>query len=380
MRQKTIISVILLVLFFSCLNAKSVNQFDKEINSKNKDLKELQKSLNEKQAEKERCLLDEKCIKRELNAIEQDLSKLQRKSEAIRKEMRKAEKNLTLAEKDLKSANYEKNQWHGAMNYEAAQLYKSQYGETKFYTDSFEEKLRLSALQKKKTYLTNAQQRELNSKLALDKWQSAKNKLLDLKARQEQNIQEQEKTKGKKQELLKTATGKRIVAEADLKKLAESAKALENLVLGLKKEKEKTRQEELAARKAPEKRKELPWPVSGKIVANFGKNRNPEYDTVVISNGIKILGAPGTEIKPVDRGEVLFTGEFRSYGQMIIIDHGGSFYSIYGQLGEISAEEGQKVKTTDTIGKLSAKKEPILYFEVRYNGKPEDPLAWLKPK
>ena len=92
------------------------------------------------------------------------------------------------------------------------------------------------------------------------------------------------------------------------------------------------------------------------------------------------MGAPGTEVKPVDKGEVLFTGEFRSYGQMVIIDHGSTFYSIYGQLGEINVEEGQKVKATDTIGKLSSKKEPILYFEIRHNGKPEDPVAWLKPR
>lgn len=368
------------LLLVGCLEAKSVKQFDKEISSKNKDLKDLQKSMNEKQAEKERALLEEKVIKRELNAIDQELGRLQKKSEALRRDIKQAEKRLADSEKALRSASYEKNQWSSAMGAECALWYKARCSYAPVFTDPVEEKLRLSALQRKKAYLTNAQEREVNSRLALEKWQAAKAKLLELKEKQEQNIAQQEEAKGKKQELLKTATGKRIVAESELKKLAETARALENLITGLEKEKEKTRAEEASSKKKPERRKALSWPVEGKVVSNFGKSKHPEYDTVVINNGIRIQGAPGAAVAAADRGEVLFTGEFRSYGQMVIVDHGGTLYTIYGQLGEITVEEGQKVKAGEAIGKISSKKDNALYFEVRNNGKADDPLLWLKGK
>ncbi len=82
-------------------------------------------------------------------------------------------------------------------------------------------------------------------------------------------------------------------------------------------------------------------------------------------------------VKAVSRGEVLFSGEFRSYGQMIVIDHGGGFYTIYGQLSELYVQEGQKVQEAAVIGKLGAD-QPILYFEVRSENKVEDPELWLK--
>jgi len=113
------------------------------------------------------------------------------------------------------------------MNYEAAELYKSQYGEAKLYTDPFEEKLRLSALQRKKTYLTNAQQRELNSKLALEKCSRQKRNCWT----SSQTGTEHTGARGREGENRnpENATGKRIVAEADLKKLANRPRRLKTL-------------------------------------------------------------------------------------------------------------------------------------------------------
>ncbi|MFH1368838.1 MAG: peptidoglycan DD-metalloendopeptidase family protein [Elusimicrobiota bacterium] len=374
----TIILVITLVFLPVLISAKSSKQFDKEINSKTRDLKNLQQSINEKQAEKERCLLEEKLIKSELRTIEQALSSLQKKSETIRRGILEAEKKFANAVKDLNAANFEKQQWLAVMNKESALWYKKHRSIDQIYSDPIEEKLRLSALRKKKEYVTGAEQREINSQKALDKWTAAKRNLLDLKVKQEQNISEQEKTKSKKKELLKTATGRRIVAEDEEKMLKESAKALGNLIVNLEKEKELTLQDELLSKQAAQKRREYPWPVEGKVVTYFGKSKHPELDTYVISNGIKIHAAAGTDVKPISKGEIMFTGEFRSYGQMIIIDHGGSLYSIYGQLGEITVEEGRRVKDTDVIGRISKNKETLLYFEVKYKGKSEDPLKWLK--
>lgn len=371
------ILLFILILAPALCEAKTVKQFEKEIKHKTQNLKDLQKSINEKQAEKERCLLEEKSIKRELSAIEKDLASLQKKSEAIRRDINTAEKKLASAEKDLEAASFEKGQWARVMNSESRMWYKAEKGLPQTFSDPVEEKLRLSALKKKKDYLDNAEQREVNSKLALSRWQSAKDDLLALKEKQEQNISAQETAKERKKDLLCSATGRRVVAENEVNKLRESAKALENLIVNLEKERELTKQDELLTKQMASKRKEFPWPVEGKISTYFGKSKHPELDTYVISNGIKLKTAQGADVKPVTKGEVMFTGEFRSYGQMIIIDHGGSLYTIYGNLGSILVEENQKVRPDTAIAKTAAK-DPMLYFEVKYKGKSEDPLMWLK--
>jgi septal ring factor EnvC (AmiA/AmiB activator) len=164
---------------------------------------------------------------------------------------------------------------------------------------------------------------------------------------------------------------------------------LENMINSLIAEKKKTEAELAAAQaeKTARKRKSQPqirsarrhisWPVEGKLIASFGKSKHPELDTIVVSNGIKIDAAPQADIKCVEKGEIIYSGEFRAYGKMIIVDHRGEFYSIYGQLGTINVEEGNKVKKGEVLGQLG-NAEHTLYFEVRTGNQPEDPLPWLK--
>ena len=113
---------------------------------------------------------------------------------------------------------------------------------------------------------------------------------------------------------------------------------------------------------------------------NYGKNKHPDLNTNVISNGIKIKARNNAIIKSVDEGEVVFTGEFRSYGKMIIIDHKGVFFSVYGELGNILVSEGQAVSRGANIAKLGSGDNSVLYFEIRQYNVPENPVLWLEEK
>jgi septal ring factor EnvC (AmiA/AmiB activator) len=128
------------------------------------------------------------------------------------------------------------------------------------------------------------------------------------------------------------------------------------------------------------RKKSLPWPVNGKVIAKFGKNKHPELDTYVISNGIKIDAADFSRVKSVDSGTVVFTGEFRSYGKVVIIDHKDSIFSVYGLLDHILVKEDQKVLKEDVIADLGGGKNSYLYFEIRQNNIPDDPILWLQQK
>ncbi len=369
MKRAAVFLAILVFAGIPAAAAKNTKQYQKEIQSGTKKLEQIQKSLQEKRSEKEQCLQEEKCIKLELKRIDQELTRLSAEKEKLRREIGKAERNVAAADKELQAAGWEKSQWSNVLSREADLWYRAHYSYYQFYSDPVTERLRRDALLQKKHYVTNASIKEENSLRALKKWQAATDRLVSLRKQQEATSR------------TKTTIGRRIVAEEEIEKLSESAKALENLINKLVRAKKKV-EDELAERSAKkqfqDKKKHLPWPVSGDVTVAFGKSKHPELDTYVISNGIKIHSAPGTPVAAVDKGEVIFCGEFRAYGLMIIVDHGGGFCSIYGLLGEVSVEEGQKIKTGQALGRLSAQGESLLYFEVRSAGKVEDPLLWLR--
>ena len=114
--------------------------------------------------------------------------------------------------------------------------------------------------------------------------------------------------------------------------------------------------------------------------AGFGRRKHPRFDTYTLHNGIEIASPPDVPVRAVYEGRVVFADRFRGYGLMVILDHGGKHLSIYAQLSELSVKTGQKVAAGDVVG-LSGQgslEEPGLYFEMRYQGRPEDPLDWLK--
>jgi len=376
---RVVIILLLLVTVISGAWCKSAIEFSTEIHENTINLQELKKNLKNKRVEKEKCLLEEKCIRRELGKIEQQLSALQKQSNKMRRDIRRAEKNLGDAGKELKAAGWEKQQWRAEISREADLWFRAHESYYQLFGDAVAEKLRRDALEKKKEFLTQAQLKEMASQKAMLKWQGAQKQLNALKVQQAAMIAEQEAVKGQKKDLLKSTSGRRVLAEDEIKRLVESAQALEQLITRLNREKKN--EEELPEQiKAATPMKILPWPVSGDVVAHFGKNKHSELDTYVISNGIKIRSRADAEVRAVKAGEVIYSGEFRSYGLMIIVDHGGGLYTLYGQLGEIGVEEDQKIEAGSVIGKAGHDGQPVVYFEVRNGGKPEDPMLWLKNK
>jgi murein hydrolase activator len=127
----------------------------------------------------------------------------------------------------------------------------------------------------------------------------------------------------------------------------------------------------------------LLWPVDGKVVGEYGAQIHPRFGTRTFRSGIDIDVAEGTNIVAVYGGHVLYTGWFRGYGNLIIVDHGGEYYTLYAHAAEIKVKEGDEVKqgqTIGTVGDTGSLRGPRLYFEVRHEGKPQDPAAWLQPR
>jgi septal ring factor EnvC (AmiA/AmiB activator) len=127
----------------------------------------------------------------------------------------------------------------------------------------------------------------------------------------------------------------------------------------------------------------LSWPAEGKVVGEYGAQVHPRFGTKTFRNGIDIEVAEGTEIKAVYPGHVVYTGWFRGYGNLIIVDHGGEYYTLYAHAADIKVNEGDDVRqgqSIGTVGDTGSLQGPRLYFEVRHQGKPQDPAQWLRPR
>ncbi len=124
----------------------------------------------------------------------------------------------------------------------------------------------------------------------------------------------------------------------------------------------------------------LPWPVRGTLVRKFGVERDPQFGTRTIQQGIEIDAFPEIEVHAVHAGRVVYADQFVGYGMLVIIDHGNREHTLYGRLGELKVAPGEDVSEGSLLGLLPNTRVTGsgLHFEVRVQGKPEDPLDWLK--
>lgn len=125
----------------------------------------------------------------------------------------------------------------------------------------------------------------------------------------------------------------------------------------------------------------LEWPVQGKVIERFGRQRNPKFATYTVNNGLKIEAVPGTPVRAVFQGTVLFSQWFKGYGNLIILDHGNRVFSLYGNLKQSGVAVGDRIATGQPIAGVGESEDAAsghLYFEVRNDNRPEDPQKWLR--
>ena len=125
----------------------------------------------------------------------------------------------------------------------------------------------------------------------------------------------------------------------------------------------------------------LDFPVNGEVVGFFGKEIDKASHTAVYRKGIEIKTQKGASIKAVYNGRVIFADQFKGFGLLMIIDHGGGYYTLYAHAAKFQKKLNDEINKGDIIGEIGdsgPSSESALYFEVRHGGKPENPLDWLK--
>jgi murein hydrolase activator len=207
--------------------------------------------------------------------------------------------------------------------------------------------------------------------------------------------QELDRLRQRKQVVVSSIQGERKNYEAAAAELEQTARRIQAVLAEL----ERRRAEEEAARKRGQQpgqpaplapyagnfgaaQGSLPWPVRGEVVGRFGNETNPKFGTVTFNSGIDIAAPMGTDVHAAAKGRVdMVSEDFGSYGEMIILNHGDGYYTLYAHLSASLVGKGQDVASGQVIGRVGdtgSLKGSILHFEVRKGRTALNPTAWLR--
>lgn len=124
----------------------------------------------------------------------------------------------------------------------------------------------------------------------------------------------------------------------------------------------------------------MSWPCNGVITSPYGYRVHPIFGTTIYHSGMDIGVDYGTPIHAADSGTVIYSGWISGYGNAVIIDHGNGVQTLYGHNQSLNVSEGESVSKGSVIayaGSTGNSTGPHCHFEVRVNGEPADPMAYL---
>lgn len=184
--------------------------------------------------------------------------------------------------------------------------------------------------------------------------------------------------KAEQQSVLERARANKSAAEQLEKDLIDRSKQVQSLI------QERLRQRETASSGSDESYTQgsgvMSWPCNGVITSPYGYRVHPIFGTTIYHSGMDIGVDYGTPIHAADSGTVIYSGWISGYGNAVIIDHGGGVQTLYGHNQSLNVSEGESVAKGSVIayaGSTGNSTGPHCHFEVRVNGEPADPMAYL---
>jgi murein hydrolase activator len=219
-----------------------------------------------------------------------------------------------------------------------------------------------------------------NLQLLNDQQTNAREELLLLQGETQQSIQKVSGLKRQKRGVLVNLSKEKSSHERMVEGLQRSAEQVDSLL------KELDQRFQLAQARMRKPPSGLPslgsllWPVDGKVVSFFGRQKHPNFDTFVNKKGINIQAREGSPIQSVSSGTVVYADWLKGYGLVVIVDHSNGFYSLYAHASKLLVAEGNSVTQGQVIGETGetgVTDEGTLYFELRKGTTPVDPLKWL---
>lgn len=388
--------IFLILLLFNQLSFSGVKENTEDLEEVKSQIKSIDKEIKKDIAKKSD-------LNKELKNQEKKISQTRKEIHSIKKKSKKNQEKLQKLQQEQKNLNEQINKKRDYLSKFLVDYHKK--GDSSYLQSIIngENPNSISRNQKLQSFYTNAQINLIND------LQEDNKKLIDTQQIIEKTIKkieilksEKSKTakklemekKGKKQLLV--SVNKTIQTKQQIKnKLIEDEKKLKSIIDELVKkaaEEEKLRLKQKNVKKDKSSEKVLPFkggsfnklkgklqlPTKGKVKYKFNTKRK---DTGVKWKGVFISANEGQEVKAVGDGKIAYADWLRGFGNLVIIDHGNGYMSLYGYNESVVVNVNDNVKTADTIatvGNTGGIGISGLYYELRKNSKPFDPLSWTK--
>ncbi|KEQ19393.1 hypothetical protein GZ78_05400 [Endozoicomonas numazuensis] len=338
------------------------------INGDIEHLRKLLEKLNKERSSAER----------QLQSTETEMSQLQNSIRKIEKELKQGKTEIKKLQSRQKALTAQKNKEKDRIANSVRSVYLA----------SRDNRLKLLLNQENPeevsrhlTYLKHLQKAQLE---AIETFEKTLAEIEDNKQQQQvlnNRLEEQQTILAQKQEqLIKSRSDRQQLISRINRQFQSNDRELDSLNQQKKQLEEVLAQ--LAARKPTntqiqQSKGRLPWPVNGRVLYGFNQQR---ADTRIRWQGILISAATGTQVAAIHDGTVIFSDWLRGYGQLIIVDHGNNYLSLYAHNQWLLKKEGETVLAGEALalsGQSGGQTEPGVYLEIRHNGKPQNPVPWL---
>jgi murein hydrolase activator len=340
---------------------------------------DLEKSQISRFAQKERQVIEK------LDDIDRRLNQAMNRKNALAEEVRDLEKTMAVIQADVENLDQRIRETEGYAKTRLAALYRlhmigrlDMVGSPENLFDFFTTQHVLTRVVRSDFQVIETRTRDLARLQTLAAQLAEQTAVKDRLAQDlagQVRIMEQE-TK-KKQTLLDDIQHEKALSEAALAALKESAKVLDEKIQSFGKQ---THLFEVPGIFSRQKGR-LALPAAGDIVSRFGPKQSGDYKAFTFQSGIDIKVERGEPVRSVFQGKVIFAEWLKGYGNLVIINHGENYYTLYAHLQEMFKKKGDAVETGEVIataGDTGSIKGVCLHFELRHHGKPVDPLKWIK--
>ena len=372
--------LLVLAVFFCQLSSSAQNQeqAEQELQQLKQVIKQLQQKLEENRSQQTDTEKAIQAIDLKLSSVSKSLRQTQQKIAQNRSQLtqlkREKDAKIILREQQRKQLSSQLRSAYIAGQEEYIKLLLNQ-----------EDPAKISRMLQYYRYLNEARIRDIEAlQETLRELQEVEQKinattleLTELESKQQQQVDQQIALKSQQTTALKKLKADYQNQNSRLAQLRKDEQELQAIIASLQKTLQEFAPKQSLKGLANYKNK-LNWPVKGTIEHRFGSNK---FENKVKWNGIVIGASTGQNVQSIHNGQVVFADWLRGFGLMVIIDHGQGYLSLYGQNESLLKSTGDWVEAGEpiaTVGQSGGSSEPGLYFEIRYKGKPQNPVHWIK--
>jgi len=385
-----ILAIILFVVFFSY--GDNGEDYSQKINEENQRLKKIEQQIKSVKEEIYNLQKKESGYLETLHKIEKLLQDTEKELQAIEKDLELAQKEIKQGEDEFILEKEKLKKKAKLLESRLRQIYKHHltgYLEILFKSESFSDFLtRFRYIKNILSFdaevindIRQQMKKIEDHKINLENREEILSLLKKEVEKEKENIEFS--IKAKKSIINKIDSQKEVYLKS-LKELEQSSQEIKNIIERIYKQREedskKVSQKEIPTISLKPEKGILALPIQGKLISGYGRQKNTEFNTYTFNSGIDISAPLGQVVRAAGSGEVIYTGNIKGYGQIIIIDHGGRVTTLYAHLSKILVDIGDKVKKEQIIGQVGDSggvSSTRLHFEVRVEGKPTDPMNWL---